>query len=184
MAAAACSGCRSTGESLLPSSYEIAVSNFTTYAEALSAFKNVKPYKTTCQELHALGFDTGQENVQLLNYVEIQQWFLSNPAITMDDLADGVRDCLEAKDGCTAYKIRIEQFDEERFGNFFLDLMEFRKRTRTTGWRFEALFIVVDEVIIYKLHSGQPNISRERVEKKPLGPLNDVEGRDVYRIFY
>jgi hypothetical protein len=177
-------GCRSSNHNKLwPSKYDESISFFDNYEHALDFFELIKPGETNLKQLSKMGFDINKENVQLLNYVQVQEMFLTTASITKADLPDGVLECLEAKDGCIAYRMVIEKVDEKRYGSFFADLLEFRKKTNQSGWRFEALFVVVGDTIVYALHSGEPHINKNEVIKNPLGPLNHMSGRDIFKPF-
>ena len=52
----------------------------------------------------------------------------------------------------------------------------FKRVTKVTGWNFQALVIIKDEVVTYKLRSGQPVVDRVEKRTKPLGPFQDLEG--------
>ena len=64
----------------------------------------------------------------------------------------------------------------KRYGNFFLDVLNFRRKSRESGWRFRALFIVVEDIVVYKLWGGSPVIDELSETKNPLGPLQDLGG--------
>ncbi|WP_231480496.1 hypothetical protein [Thiomonas sp. FB-Cd] len=61
--------------------------------------------------------------------------------------------------------------DHKRVGSFWLDFLDFRRRTITSGWRFKMLMLVVDDRVVYKIWSGQPDISEVQSTTNPLGPL-------------
>jgi hypothetical protein len=48
--------------------------------------------------------------------------------------------------------------------------------SRKKGWNFKALIIIKDDVVTYKLRSGQPNVDRFEKKTKPLGPLQELDG--------
>ena len=62
----------------------------------------------------------------------------------------------------------------KRYGNFFLDFFNFERRTKVTGWEFNAVLIIKDDLVIYKLISGQPAIQEYEEANNPLGPLQAV----------
>ncbi len=62
----------------------------------------------------------------------------------------------------------------KRYGNLFLDILNFRRKSRESGWRFRVLFVVVDDVVVEKLWSGEPMIEEVRDTKNPLGPFQDA----------
>ena len=44
-----------------------------------------------------------------------------------------------------------------------------------TIWRFTALIVIEDDVLQYKIWSGTPKIAEQKVETKPLGPLQEID---------
>jgi len=173
--------CKSTH--FLPSSYDESVTTFDSYQKAIELYDSIVLHETSKEELKALGFDVDKgQNVQALTYLDVSKRFLHNPAISKDDLPDGVIKCLESKDGCYAYQFYIEKINKERYGSFWADAFDFRKKVHHTGWKFDAMIIIVDNVVVYKLQSGVPNIDRKEVEKQPLGPLQGMDPRDVKRL--
>lgn len=146
------------------------------FEEAQNAYDKVIPHKTTLTELKTMGFDPmTTPNVKILTYLDLIQRFIPNSSITLQDLQPDVRDCIESKDCCHAYEMDLDLTDSKRYGNLALDVFGFNRRTRTTGWRFKALVIVKDDVVAYKLRSGEPNVNRLEQKKKPLGPLQEMD---------
>ncbi len=143
---------------------------------AQTAYDKVIPHKTTINELKSLGFDPlTTPNIKILTYLDLIQRFIPNSSITIQDLQPDVRDCIESKDCCHAYEMDLDLTDSKRYGNLALDVFGFNRKTRTTGWRFKALVIVKDDVVAYKLRSGEPNVNRLEQKKKPLGPLQELD---------
>jgi len=146
------------------------------FDEAQVAYDKVIPHKTTLTELKGLGFDPfTTPNVKILTYLDLIQRFIPNSSISIQDLQPDVRDCIESKDCCHAYEMELDLTDSKRYGNLALDVFGFNRKTRTSGWRFKALVIVKDDVVAYKLRSGEPNVNRLEQKKKPLGPLQEMD---------
>jgi hypothetical protein len=146
------------------------------FEEAQSAFDKVVPHKTTLSELKTMGFDPmTTPNVKILTYLDLIQRFIPNASITFDDLQPDVRACIESKDCCHAYEMDLDLTDNNRFGNLALDVFGFNRKTKTSGWTFKALIIVKDDVVAYKIRSGEPNVNRVEQKKKPLGPLQELD---------
>ena len=123
-----------------------------------------------------MGFDPHQTpNVKILTYLDIIQRFIPNASITLNDLQEDVRACIESKDCCHAYELDLEMTDSKRYGNLVLDMFGFNRKTKTTGWTFKALIIVKDDVVAYKLRSGEPNVDKLEKKTKPLGPLQEID---------
>jgi hypothetical protein len=69
----------------------------------------------------------------------------------------------------------LDLTNNKRFGNLALDIFGFNRKTKTTGWTFKALIIVKDDIVAYKIRSGEPNVDRLEQKTKPLGPLQELD---------
>ncbi len=171
MTAALAGGC----SSLLPSVDESVDSGWTSYEDAKAAFDKIIPDRTDVTELKSLGFDPFQNsNIQLLNYLDLTQIFIPNASIRMADLHPRVRKCLKAKLSCQGYQIAPEVQHRQRFGNVVLDVFNFRRQTKTTGWKYRGLILLNDGLVVYKLESGQPKLFELEDKKNPLGPFQEI----------
>ena len=146
------------------------------FDEAQAAYDKVVPHQTTIVELKTMGFDPlTTPNVKILTYLDLIQRFLPNNSITLEDLQPDVRACIESKDCCHAYEMDLDLTDSKRYGNLVLDVFGFNRKTKTSGWTFKALIIVKDDIVAYKLRSGEPNVDRLEQKTKPLGPLQEMD---------
>ena len=161
--------------SLLPSVKETKRTRlWGTFDEAKTAFEQITPYKTSVDDLHKLGFDPASTpNLKILSYLDIIHHFMFNPSIKKEDLDAGVQACIDAKTNCRAYEISLSNIAQDRYGNVLLDLFNFRRRTKETGWEFEALMVMVNGTVVHKFWGGTPIINAESERKNPLGPLQD-----------
>ncbi|PYJ01184.1 MAG: hypothetical protein DME25_18675 [Verrucomicrobia bacterium] len=165
-------GCRA----LFSSSSQRSRTPWQNFDEAQAAYDKVVPHKTTLAELKTLGFDPiSTPNVKILTYLDLIQRFIPNASISLKDLQPDVRDCIESKDCCHAYEMDLDMTNNKRFGNLALDMFGFDRRTKTSGWTFKALIIVKDDVVAYKIRSGEPNVDRIERMTKPLGPLQELD---------
>jgi hypothetical protein len=163
---------------MLPRSTETTGSPWDSYEEAQQAFNQVEPGYTTSEELAYLRLDPANNaNIAILNYSDVLRRFLLNPSVTLNDLDDGVRECISAKIDCRGYEINQGLVHKHRNGSFWLDFLGFRKETHTAGWRFNGLILLKDGVVIYKLTGGQPSISTQEKSSTPLGPVQGVGDR-------
>jgi len=150
---------------------------WTNFIEAQAAFDKVTPHQTTLAQLKELGFDPeATPNLKVLTYLDLINRFLPNASVRMEDLQPDVRRCIETKDACHAYELELHINDAKRYGNLPLDILGFKRKTHVTGWHFKALFILKDNLVAYKLRSGEPLVDRYEKRIKPLGPLQDLEG--------
>src|ERR1051325_10055576 len=142
------SGCRS----LFTSGSNTAQSSWKDFAEAKAAFDQIVPGLSTTEELECLGFDPfSNPNVKILTYLDVTTRFLPNNSIQKPDLPKSVRDCLEAKNECQAYELDLTITRSKRYGNLFLDMFGFNRKTRETGWNFKALIVLNRDQVVYKL---------------------------------
>jgi hypothetical protein len=170
------SGC---GIKLLPSTHDEEKSSWDSFAEAKMAFDRVTVYETDIEGLKTLGFDPfSAANMQIQTYLDIMARFMPNPAIKKGDLNRGIRECIEAQNGCMAYDMSVKVYNTQRRGNVLLDLFGFKRRTNRTGWEFNSLFVINKGFVVYKLWGGKPQVRETSLKKKPLGPLQD-SGKDM-----
>jgi len=161
--------------SLLPSAVQVTESQWNDYNEARAAFDAIKPGATTQAELWQMGFDPFKyPNIRLLNYLEVTRLFLANDSIHLADLDPEIQACIKAKTVCQGYEVTLGKNDRKRIGNAFLDIFNFRRQTRTTGWQFRGLIVLEKDRVVYKIESGQPVIREFEDKKNPLGPLQDI----------
>ncbi len=165
------SGC---GIKLLPSTLDEEKSSWNSFAEAKMAFDRITVYETDIEGLKTLGFDPfSTANMEIQTYLDIMARFMPNPAIKKGDLNRGIRECIEAQNGCMAYDMSVKVYNTQRRGNVVLDLFGFKRRTNRTGWEFKSLFVINKGVVVYKLWGGKPQVRETSLKKKPLGPLQD-----------
>ncbi|PAU62827.1 hypothetical protein BZL41_13165 [Pseudomonas sp. PIC25] len=157
--------------SLLPSERAETQSPFADYLDAEGRFAQAIPGRTTRPELFSLGFDPLiQGNGRMLSFIDIRLMFVQ-PNIPLAYLPDGLLQCLEAKDRCVGYAFEFSKSDSQRVGNFWADIFNFRKKREIQGWAFRAVFVLVDDRLVHKVSSGEPNIRRYEVKRNPLGPV-------------
>jgi hypothetical protein len=161
--------------SLLPRSKEVTASPWQTYREAQQTFDKIVPGKTTAAELRELALDPeNMPNIAILNYSDVLRRFMLNQSVTLSDLDQGVQECVLAKTVCRGYEINQRQVRKQRNGSFWLDLFGFKRETHVEGWRFNALILLKDEVVVYKLTGGQPVIQESEHQQNPLGPVQSI----------
>ncbi|HTL74328.1 MAG TPA: hypothetical protein VL863_13580 [bacterium] len=165
-------GCKS----LFSHSQSTTVSHWKDYKDVEIAFGKIVPYHTTVEDLQMLNFDPKlSPNIKILTYVDIIQTFMPTPAIRQQDLPAGVRDCIKAQEKSRALLIELHDTKDQRHGNLFLDIFGFKRYTHTSGWEFKGLILIKDDLVVYKLSSGEPRVSRDDNKVKPLGPLQELD---------
>ncbi|MDP3051903.1 MAG: hypothetical protein Q8N42_00150 [bacterium] len=165
-------GCAAT----LPSSKTTITSPWKNFGDIVAAYEKIIPGKTTLEDLKQMGFDPYKTpNIKILTSTDVINHFMSNPSIKKEDLDSGIQECINAKDRCRAYQINPGDKKKKREGNFWLDILRFKRQTKESGWEFKGLIIVIDNIVVYKEPiGGKPQIDLEESEKKPLGPFQEL----------
>lgn len=173
VALAACS-------SLLPRSESVVKTEWASFDEAKAAIERIEPHKTTRKDLDDHGLDPyTNPNVELLNYSDVLRRFPLSGSVTRLD--PGLRECMEAGKSCIGYSIVLDQQHKDRVGPFLLDLLSFRRETKSTGWTFNAIVLIVDGGVVYALYGGKPSISQTETTVEPLGPLQNWDASGLIR---
>jgi len=177
VAVSALTGC----SALLPKSSETSGptgGGWQSYSDAEKTFERITPGKTTVAELATMQLDPKTNpNITVLHRHELLQRFIANSSVTMADLDDGVRECLEAREQCKAMEVNQTATQKKRTGNAALDMAKVYRETHTSGWRFCGLILVKDGVVIYKLTSGQPGIHDIAADTDVLAPLQMLSAK-------
>ncbi len=168
LAAAALAGC----QALLPDASDATQVEWHSFDQAREAIEAIEPFHTRKSTLVENGFDPKRNPaVTILTYPEIVQRFSAGTALRPDEYEAGIRSCLAAGKACSGYAIAAKRIKRDRIGNFWLDSFAFRRETNITGWTFNALILFVDDLVVYTVFGGQPNLHELQVTRNPLGPL-------------
>jgi hypothetical protein len=109
-----------------------------------------------------LGFDPAKTpNVQILNHSQVVRAVLPSPLQELGTIPKGIVDCMKAQEACVGYFMEPSHIDRKRVGNFMLDFLNFKRDTLTTGWKFGALIVVINDKVVYN------NGAAARRSKKP-----------------
>ncbi len=159
---------------LLPETHTDA-STFNSFEEARAAIESLVPMKSDKTSLTAMGIEPGkQPNTTLLTHADAIGRLVPGSIVTKQDLDPGIVACIEARDACHGLALVASRIDKVRNGNFFADFLNFSQRTVTTGWRFTATILLVNDVVVYRSWAGQPSVKETEVRANPLGPLQDI----------
>jgi len=160
--------------SLLPRARS-ATSAFHEFEELSHAVDSLQPMQSKKADLVRLGIDPSSlPNTTILSYADIVQRFVPLVADGRPDLDNGILACLRARDACRGWQLNASAISKVRTGSFFADFVNFRRRTETTGWRFNALILLADDVVVYRAWGGQPLVNDLDIQTNPLGPLQDI----------
>lgn len=158
--------------SLLPRAESATQESWKSFDEAKAAIERLAPGKTTLGQLVGAGLDPYRNaSVTILSFSDIAQRFALGSVVDGSSLDAGIRTCLAAGKRCTGLAIVVRQTTRRRVGNFWLDIFNFYRDVDVTGWSFNALVLMVDDVVVYTLTGGQPRIHDREVSRNPLGPF-------------
>jgi len=162
--------------SMLPRGEQLTYSPWQSFAEAQQAFDGIVPHQTTVAELKQMKLDPkANPNITILNYSDVLRRFLPSPSINSNDLDPGVQECIKARSACEGYELNQQTIKRKRYGSFLADLLNFRRKTDVSGYRFNGVLLIKQGVVIYKLTGGQPAIHEYEESVNPLGPFQSGE---------
>lgn len=160
--------------SLLPSAKSES-SPFESYEQAQEAIESLVPMKSNVAAVKELGIAPPHyANTVILTQADIVRRFVPSALLQREDLDPGVLVCLEARNACRGWEVTATRIVKNRTGNFLADFTNFSRRQETTGWRFNGLILLVDDLVVFRSWGGQPRISEVEVTKNPLGPFQDI----------
>jgi hypothetical protein len=159
----------------LPVSHSDA-STFQTYEEARGAVSALVPMQSTkAASVADHGIDFGkQPNTKFLTHSDVVRLLVPAGMLRREDLDPGIVVCLESRSACNGLEITASRIAKTRTGSFFADFINYRQRTETTGWRFNALILYVDDMVVYRSWGGQPRVEELDVATRPLGPFQEI----------
>ena len=147
---------------------------FGSFDEARMTIESLVPYKSDVATLISLGIDPLQQpNTLILTHTDIAQRVIHGNLQTKDDLDKGIQDCLKAGDACRGWEISASRIARVRTGGFFMDFVNLKRTTETSGWRFNATILMVNGLVVHRTWGGQPSVQQVEVRRNPLGPLQD-----------
>lgn len=157
---------------LLPSTRQEVAAPWASYPEAVQSLTALKPYGTSKLAVHAQGLDPQHAPmVKLLHFADVLQRLSPAMLLRPTEVDRGIQDCWQAGQRCNGYAISVRKVNRRRVGNFWLDSLNFRRITVTSGWSVDALLVFVDDELVYALVGGQPTILAHEETHNPLGPL-------------
>lgn len=158
--------------SLLPSAQVVTEGPWENYAEAQQAFDRIIPDHTTLEDLKTFKLDPGSNpNITIMNYSDVIRRFIPSPQVNETDLAPGVKKCILAQAACKGYEVVQRYSKRARYGGFWADFLNFRRKVDVSGWSFTGVILVKDDVVVYTLVGGQPLIHELEESRNPLGPF-------------
>lgn len=167
--------------SLLPSGRQEEAFPWSSYQQAQQAFAGIAPGSTTLDELRRIGIHPeSTPNILLLNHADLARRLAATSGLDLRLLPPPLQECLASHAHCYALEIEQKHLERQRYGNFWRDFLNFERKVHVRGWQFDALIILQNGKVVYKLWSGKPHIEQEEQERSPLGPLQGL-GTSVLR---
>lgn len=160
--------------SMLPQAHTDSTS-FESFDSARIAIETLVPMKSKRSALEKNGFNpVTHPNTKILTHSDVVRLLVPTGLLKREDLDPGILVCVEARDNCLGMEIVAAKIVKTRTGNFLADFSNFKRHTETTGWRFNALILFVNDLVVYRSWGGQPVVNESEVTSNPLGPLQDV----------
>ncbi len=168
--------------SLLPTESKATQTRWTSYEQAETEFASILPGETTLKQLKAMDLDPATTpNITLMSHADLLRRLQAVAAFEGPTLDPAIKVCVAARQKCYAYHLEQTLMKRDRVGNFWLDVLNFKQITDVTGWKFDALIIISNDLVVYKTWTGKPNIHEIEQERHPLGPLQGIGSSLVRR---
>ncbi|MDD5329963.1 MAG: hypothetical protein PHX38_08165 [Sulfuricella sp.] len=169
---------------VLPRSNNVVDSPWASYQDAQRTFDSIVVRQSTLEDLRKLKLDPASNpNITILNYSDVIRRFVPGASIGAQDLDAGVEECIRAKSACKGYEVDQKSMKRQRYGNFWVDFLNFERKVDIAGWRFNGIILIKDELVIYKLTGGQPAIHELEENVQPLGPLQGIGESRLFNRF-
>jgi hypothetical protein len=169
---------------LLPKSENVTHTTWHSFDEAKQTIASITPNQSRREDIERIGIDPyTNPGVTILAYPDILQRFAAGSVVSEQNLEPGIRDSLRAGKACNGFAIDQTSVLRTRVGNFWMDMLNFNRQTDVTGWRFNALIVLKDDLVVYTSYGGQPTIHAREASKNPLGPLQEAGGGVVQKVF-
>lgn len=166
------SGCTT----LLPNSENRIKGPWADYEQAQAVFDKITPYTTKVEDLKLLDFDPkSNPNVKIIPFSELIRRFIPPSSIPGYIIDKGISECIISQSACECYELEQNYEGRKRDGNFWLDIFNFDRHVDIKGWQFNALILINNDLVIYKLTWGEPNKKRSESVNNPLGPLQSID---------
>jgi hypothetical protein len=145
---------------------------FSSFEEAKNAVNSLVPMKSNLQSMIDVGIDPyTHPNINILSYSTILNKLAINSNQTLLKVDEGILLCIQSEKTCKGFEITELNIKTTRSGNFFSDILNFRRNTRTTGWSFNAIILLINDTVIYRSWGGQSHINELNVKINPMGFL-------------
>lgn len=160
---------------MLPAARQDVSNPWSDFEGAKQSFDAIEPFHTDMATVRKLGFDPYKTaNMQVLNQAQVVNAVLPSPLQERATIPKGILECMQVQQDCVGYLMEPSKIAHQRVGNFFLDFLNFKRNTLTTGWKFSALIVVINDTVVYKQWNGQPRLESTEVRTNPLGPLQSM----------
>jgi hypothetical protein len=143
---------------LLPRQTDGPVTRVISIKDLTVAYTRIQPGETRATELAHLGFDPAGGNAQTLSYLGVMERFMPRDSVRFDRLDEAVRDCIEARDHCTALVFRTGDRFSAPMGNGILSAFGLGS-SAAADRRPEVTLLVRNGRVAFKMISGMPTAS-------------------------
>ena len=139
--------------SLLPRQADGSAGHFANFAQLQSAYDKIMP-GTPASQLSGEGFDSSQGGAEVLSYLGVIEHFMPTDSRKFDALAEPVKDCIAARNRCTALVFHPAGLNPTSTGNVMLDVLGFARNAVNHSASAAVTLFLQDGRVAYKTISG------------------------------
>jgi len=134
--------------SLLPRQSDAGEPGFRSFHEIQQAYSRIEPGVTRASQLSALGFSSASGNMKTLSYLGVIERFMPRDSAHFDAMSPAVKDCIAARNRCSAYVYHPEG-EAAGTGERLLGVLGFASK-QSRGVSGELVLLIENGRVAYK----------------------------------
>ena len=172
----AIAGCESFSGTMSRIKDESSTTIWQSFEHVQHDFASIKIGETKTEDLEKFGLGPRSQNILKVNYLKLRSYFIGDQqAMTNESLPEAVQKCVAKKDACYGLVVRAQKLHELGLEDLSDRMTQAKKITQQTGWKFEGVIAIEDEVVIYaKPTKEEPNLYTLTKGKDPQSVLEKV----------
>jgi len=169
-------GCEGVGDSMSRTENESSTTIWQSFEHVQHDFASIKIGETKAEDLEKFGFGPRSQNILKINYLKLRSYFIGDQqAMTDESLPEAVKKCVGKKDACYGLVVRAQKLHKLGLEDLSDRMTQAKKITQQTGWKFEGVVVVEDEVVVYaKPTKEEPNLYTLTKGKDPQSVIEKI----------
>lgn len=170
------SGCESIKGTMSRTENESSTTIWQSFDHVKHDFSAIEPGKTKVEDLVKFGMGPGSQNVTKIPYLKLRSHFIGDQkSLANEDLPVEIQKCIAKKDSCYGLIVKAQNLHKLGLEDLTDRMTQAKKKTQITGWRFEGIIALVDDLVVYaKPGTEDPNVYSMTDGKDPQSVLEKI----------